>query len=79
MLLAASKRDLSDELRQVTTKEGEDLAKELGIQFFEVSAKNDENISELMEVCAKNYLEYSQKAGKESEKRDRKHTKCILS
>jgi len=33
-----------DEQRVVSTEEGQNLAKEYGIQFFETSAKNDNNV-----------------------------------
>ncbi|KAJ3440158.1 small gtp binding protein rab8 [Anaeramoeba flamelloides] len=43
LLLVGNKNDLESK-RQVTTKMGQKLAEELGVAFFETSAKNDTNI-----------------------------------
>ncbi|KAJ6228132.1 small gtp binding protein rab8 [Anaeramoeba flamelloides] len=43
LLLVGNKNDLESK-RQVTTKMGQKLAQELGVRFFETSAKNDKNI-----------------------------------
>merc|ERR1712072_1093341 len=45
MVLAGNKCDLEDE-RQVTTAEGQDLAKGFGCPFFETSAKSRINVEE---------------------------------
>ena len=45
LVLCGNKIDLSN--REVKKEEGEALAKKEGIQFFEVSAKNDENIKNM--------------------------------
>mmetsp|Transcript_16388 Transcript_16388/g.19376 ORF Transcript_16388/g.19376 Transcript_16388/m.19376 type:complete len:174 (-) Transcript_16388:500-1021(-) len=42
-ILIGNKCDM-DEQRVVSTEEGQNLAKEYGIQFFETSAKNDNNV-----------------------------------
>ncbi len=45
LVLCGNKTDLSD--RQVKKEEGETLAQKEGIQFFEVSAKTDDNIKNM--------------------------------
>ena len=45
-ILIGTKCDLDDSCRQVTTKEGEDLAASLGILFFETSSKDNINVTE---------------------------------
>ena len=45
LVLCGNKIDLSN--REVKKEEGEELAKKEGIQFFEVSAKTDENIKNM--------------------------------
>ena len=47
--MVGNKTDLSDE-RCVSTKEGEELAKKLGVLFIETSAKNGDNINALFET-----------------------------
>ena len=44
-ILVGNKCDMLDE-KVVSTEEGEKLAKEFGIQFWECSAKNDINVDE---------------------------------
>ncbi len=44
--LAGNKNDL-DDLREITTKQGEEYAKEIGAVFCETSAKTSINIKEL--------------------------------
>ena len=48
IILVGSKNDLNKK-RQVTIQEGENLAKEKGFLFYEVSSKNEKNINELFE------------------------------
>ncbi len=48
MILCGNKTDLE---RKVTTQEGKDLANKEQMLFFEVSAKNGENINKMMYSC----------------------------
>ncbi|GFO04602.1 ras-related protein rab-1b [Plakobranchus ocellatus] len=50
-MLVGNKTDLEMK-RQVSTKEGEALAKQLGIKFFETSAKNTSNVKEMFDTMA---------------------------
>lgn len=52
MLLIGNKCDMESD-RSVTVKEGQDLAKTLGVSFMETSAKTDVNIRETFNVLAK--------------------------
>ena len=56
MVLVANKSDLQD-VRAVTSEEGQHLAMEYGIDFFEASAKTGVNVNEsfhrLVELCMK--------------------------
>lgn len=56
MLLVGNKSDLESD-RVVTSKEGQDFANMLGINFLETSAKTDSNIKETFNVLAKNIHE----------------------
>lgn len=51
MCIAGNKSDLESR-RQVSVEEGQALAKEFGALFFETSAKNDVNISEIFVALA---------------------------
>ena len=55
-LLIGNKIDLNDN-RQVTKEAGETLANKYGVNFFEVSAKDNININELFFETAKSLLE----------------------
>ncbi|CAI2381158.1 unnamed protein product [Moneuplotes crassus] len=46
MILCGTKSDLEDS-RQVSTEEGKELANTLGVTFFEISSKDNQNIDEL--------------------------------
>jgi len=50
-MLVGNKSDLEDE-RQVSYEQGEEFAKEIGMQFLETSAKNDEQVSKAFEMMA---------------------------
>lgn len=50
-MLVGNKSDISD--RQVSYDEGKKMADSFGISFFEVSAKNNSNISETFVYMAK--------------------------
>ncbi|SMN18532.1 similar to Saccharomyces cerevisiae YFL005W SEC4 Rab family GTPase essential for vesicle-mediated exocytic secretion and autophagy [Maudiozyma saulgeensis] len=51
LLLVGNKSDM--DTRVVTTEQGEDLAKELGIPFVESSAKDDSNVDDIFFTLAK--------------------------
>ncbi len=51
LILVGNKMDLSDS-REVSTEEGMELAKELGIYYMETSVKSNENIDEVFEWIA---------------------------
>ncbi len=57
-VLIGNKNDLSSADRQVSTQEGEDLAKELGMPFVETSALNGANV-EAAFVCMTLYIKRS--------------------
>ncbi|MHA2008966.1 MAG: Rab family GTPase [Promethearchaeota archaeon] len=51
LILVGNKSDLEED-REITTQDGMDLAKELGIYYMETSAKTNENIEEVFEWIA---------------------------
>ncbi|RQM14153.1 hypothetical protein DD237_004819 [Peronospora effusa] len=51
-ILIGNKCDVDPSERAVTTKQGQDLANEFGIQFFETSAKSNQNIDEAFRSIA---------------------------
>ena len=77
--LVANKIDKEDE-RKVEKEEGENLAKELGLPFIEVSAKDGINVDEifedLVERIYKNYGDDPQSAIKLSLFKPKKKKKC---
>ena len=48
LVLIANKTDIDETSRKVTKSEGEAFAKEQGLSFFEVSAKNNVNIKTMI-------------------------------
>ena len=46
LILVGNKSDLEED-RQVTTEDGQKFAEEFGMEFFEVSAKENKNIDEV--------------------------------
>lgn len=46
-MLVGNKLDLADDERQVTTEQGNDLAKKFNCGFIEASAKTNTNVKEL--------------------------------
>ncbi len=55
-LLVGNKCDM-EEKRAVTTQQGQELARQYGINFLETSAKQTTNIEELFLNVTKSYLE----------------------
>ena len=51
VVLLANKIDLANQ-RLVTSKQGRDLAKQLGVSYFETSAKTGEGITEALQFMA---------------------------
>lgn len=67
MLLVGNKCDLEDE-RVVSTKEGQEYAKAVGMSYLETSAKADLNIRETFNVLAKHIHELLPESQKFDEK-----------
>ena len=63
-VLIGNKKDL-EKKRKVTKKAGESLANKYGINFFEVSAKDNINVEELFLETAKCLLEKNENANVE--------------
>ena len=55
IILIGNKRDLEDQ-RQVSTEQGQELAKELDIKFFETSAYENTNVKEAFKYLSKKLL-----------------------
>ena len=52
IVLVGLKSDVPHEKRQVTTSQGNQMAIEHGVTFFEVSSNNDTNVKETMDALA---------------------------
>ena len=63
-ILIGNKCDLNE--REVTTEEGQKLAEENGMKFFETSAKHDINVKETFESITKDILDVQYKEEGES-------------
>eukprot|EP00635_Sarcinochrysidales_sp_CCMP3193_P010621 CAMPEP_0118906234 /NCGR_PEP_ID=MMETSP1166-20130328/9965_1 /TAXON_ID=1104430 /ORGANISM="Chrysoreinhardia sp, Strain CCMP3193" /LENGTH=193 /DNA_ID=CAMNT_0006845517 /DNA_START=29 /DNA_END=607 /DNA_ORIENTATION=+ len=74
LVLVGNKCDRED--RVVSTKEGEDLAKQYGVSFFETSAKENLNVDECYDAIARETkdallaLEHAQRQPREPASRD---------
>ncbi|KAF0971803.1 hypothetical protein FDP41_010026 [Naegleria fowleri] len=55
-VLVGNKKDV-DHMRNVTREEAEELARELGIKYFEVSAKTNDGIKEVFDDIAQQLIE----------------------
>jgi len=56
-ILLANKCDLVDQ-KQVTKEEGEEIAKQNGMKFFETSAKTGEGVKEAFESIAREIISH---------------------
>lgn len=76
-LLIGNKCDLKDK-RQVSIEEGKAKANEFGIDYYEISAKENKNIVEVLNILAKRtYKEYLQAKEKETIYQERKRLQEI--
>ena len=66
---------IDKEGRQITKEQGEKLAKELGMIFFECSAKTGENINDIFDKIIEKYNDNENVKGK---KGDAKKEKCYI-
>ena len=77
MVLAGNKCDLEEE-RQVTTVEGQDLAKSFGCPFYETSAKARINVEEAFYELVREIRKYNNKSGATSKPKKKKGGACML-
>ena len=56
-ILVGNKSDVGDSERKVSSKQGQDLAKEFGIKFFETSAKLNTGVDDAFMTMAKDIVE----------------------
>ena len=77
MVLAGNKCDLEEE-RQVTTVEGQDLAKSFGCPFYETSAKARINVEEAFYDLVREIRKYNNKGGAKPGKPKKKGAGCAL-
>ena len=68
IFLVGTKCDLSNQQRNWTYEDGQELAQEFGCQYIEVSAKKNINLDKLWENVARTYKEYIQTQGNRSKK-----------
>jgi small GTP-binding protein len=60
IVLVGNKCDLHDDKRQVSAEAARELAKKLGVTYFETSALQDINIKEVFEVTVPGYWSYDE-------------------
>eukprot|EP01089_Gocevia_fonbrunei_P011163 TRINITY_DN2428_c0_g1_i1.p1 TRINITY_DN2428_c0_g1~~TRINITY_DN2428_c0_g1_i1.p1 ORF type:complete len:195 (-),score=30.46 TRINITY_DN2428_c0_g1_i1:86-670(-) len=79
IILMANKKDLSSE-REVSTTEGQQLATKLNIPFMEVSAKNNQGITEAFTRLVSDINDWREKFRPKTSKEDKKlkKRKCVL-
>jgi len=63
MFVVGTKCDLPQDQRRWTYEEGQELAREFGCQYIEVSAKDDTNLDKLWENVARTYKTYIETGG----------------
>ena len=60
-MLIANKSDFANEDRQVSVEEGRELSQKYGVDFFEVSALDGSNISQIFMSLCRSILEKNPK------------------
>ena len=80
MALVGNKCDLPQEMRKVTKEEGEQLATELGMKFFETSAKTGVGVNESYDYLIEEIIENNKKIIEQKNSRlgnqEKKKDKC---
>lgn len=77
MVLAGNKCDLEEE-RQVTTVEGQDLAKSFACPFYETSAKARINVEEAFYALVREIRKYNNKSGSTTKPKKKKGACSLL-
>ena len=72
-ILVGNKSDLETE-RQIKKEQGEKLSEQIGMKFFEVSAKDGTNVEEAFQVLVNEIMNFAKKNGTEN-----KRTSQVLS
>ena len=79
IFLIGNKIDKKDQIK-IKTEEGEKLAEEFNMPFFEASAKSGENVDEIFKALYKKisevYVDIQQEGGKKLSKKNKKSKKC---
>ena len=79
IFLIGNKIDKKDQIK-IKTEEGEKLAEEFNIPFFEASAKSGENVDEIFKALYKKisevYVDIQQEGGRKLSKKNKKSKKC---
>ena len=79
IFLIGNKIDKKDQIK-IKTEEGEKLAEEFNIPFFEASAKSGENVDEIFKALYKKisevYVDIQQEGGRKLSKKNKKNKKC---
>ena len=79
IFLIGNKIDKKDQIK-IKTEEGEKLAEEFNIPFFEASAKSGENVDEIFKALYKKisevYVDIQQEGGTKLSKKNKKSKKC---
>jgi GTPase KRas protein len=79
-VVVGNKTDLEDE-RKVTKEEGEELAKSVGAQFMEASAKKKTNVEEMFITLVREVMQARKETGpvvEKAEKKKKKKKNCNL-
>ena len=79
IFLIGNKIDKKDQIK-IKTEEGEKLAEEFNIPFFEASAKSGENVDEIFKALYKKisevYVDIQQEGGRKLSIKNKKNKKC---